>query len=176
MPRGSRIQIALPPAIFPAHRRRPKWDADSMKTPPSRSKPPTVPDLTGKTVYVIDSHSLIFQVFHALPEMTSPRGEPTGAIFGFARDMMFLLDQKKPDYLLAAFDLSGPTFRHELFTAYKEQRTEMPRRTACRKFPTFGECSRRWEFRCWTARALKPTTFWPPWREWSNRPAGIACW
>jgi DNA polymerase I len=86
----------------------------------------TVPDLTGKTVYVLDSHSLIFQVFHALPEMTSPRGEPTGAIFGFARDMMFLLDEKKPDYLLAAFDLSGPTFRHELFTAYKEQRSEMP--------------------------------------------------
>src|SRR5262249_19357909 len=84
------------------------------------------PNLTGKTVYVLDSHSLIFQVFHALPEMTGPRGEPTGAIFGFARDMMFLLDEKKPDYLLAAFDLSGPTFRHDLFTAYKEQRSEMP--------------------------------------------------
>jgi DNA polymerase-1 len=85
-----------------------------------------VPDLTGKTVYVIDSHSLIFQVFHALPEMTSPRGEPTGAVFGFARDMMYLLDQKKPDYLIAAFDMPGPTFRHELYTPYKEHRTEMP--------------------------------------------------
>ncbi|HEY2882595.1 MAG TPA: DNA polymerase, partial [Pirellulales bacterium] len=86
----------------------------------------SAPDLAGKTVYVLDSHSLIFQVFHALPEMTGPRGEPTGAIFGFARDMIYLLDQKKPDYLLAAFDLSGPTFRHELFTAYKEHRSEMP--------------------------------------------------
>ena len=84
------------------------------------------PDLTGKTVYVIDAFSLIFQVFHALPEMTSPRGEPSGAIFGFARDLMFLLDQKKPDYLFAAFDMSGPTFRHELHTAYKEDRSEMP--------------------------------------------------
>ena len=84
------------------------------------------PDLSGKTVYVIDSHSLIFQVFHALPEMTGPRGEPTGAMFGFARDMMYLLDEKKPDYLIAAFDMSGPTFRHELFAAYKEHRSEMP--------------------------------------------------
>src|SRR5262245_24703918 len=84
-----------------------------------------IPNLAGKTVYVVDSHSLIYQVFHALPEMTSPRGEPTGAIFGFARDMMALLE-KKPDYLFAAFDTSGPTFRHELSTTYKENRPEMP--------------------------------------------------
>ncbi len=75
---------------------------------------------------MIDAYSLIFQVFHALPEMTSPRGEPTGAIFGFARDLMHLLNEKKADYLLAAFDMSGPTFRHELHTAYKEDRSEMP--------------------------------------------------
>lgn len=87
-----------------------------------------VPDLEGKSVYVVDAYSLIFQVFHALSrsEMTSPRGEPTGAIFGFARDMMYLIDEKKPDYLLAAFDVSGPTFRDKLFTAYKEHRSEMP--------------------------------------------------
>ena len=87
-----------------------------------------VPDLAGKTVYVVDSYSLIFQVFHAMSraEMTSPKGEPTGAIFGFARDMMYLLDEKKPDYLLAAFDVSGPTFRDELFPAYKADRSAMP--------------------------------------------------
>src|SRR5262245_29682779 len=36
--------------------------------------------LTGKTVYVVDAHSLIYQVFHAMPEMTSPTGQPVGAI------------------------------------------------------------------------------------------------
>ena len=66
-------------------------------------------DVAGKTVYVVDSHSLIFQVFHALPEMTGPRGEPVGAVFGFARDMMFLLEQRRPDYLFCGFDLPGPT-------------------------------------------------------------------
>ncbi len=84
------------------------------------------PNLKGKTVYVVDAHNLIFQVFHAMPEMTGPKGQPTGAVFGFTRDMMYLLDQKKPDYLFAAFDLSGPTFRHEVYEAYKEDRKEMP--------------------------------------------------
>src|SRR5262245_45710195 len=87
-----------------------------------------VPNLAGKSVYVVDAYSLIFQVFHALSrsEMTSPRGEPTGAVFGFSRDMIYLIDEKQADYLLAAFDVAGPTFRDELFTAYKENRSEMP--------------------------------------------------
>lgn len=80
----------------------------------------------GKTVYVIDAHSLIFQVFHALPEMSSPRGEPIQAVFGFSRDLLFLLEEKRPDYLICAFDMSGPTFRHEVFDGYKADRDEMP--------------------------------------------------
>ncbi len=75
---------------------------------------------------MIDSHSLIYQVFHALPEMTSPRGEPVGAVFGFTRDLLYLLEEKKPDYLICAFDLPGKTFRHLMYEEYKIQRTEMP--------------------------------------------------
>ncbi len=84
------------------------------------------PRLVGRTVWVIDSHSLIYQVFHALPEMTSPRGEPVGAVFGFTRDLLYLLEEKKPDYLICAFDLPGKTFRHSMYEEYKIQRTEMP--------------------------------------------------
>ncbi len=62
--------------------------------------------LKGDAVWIVDANSLIFQVFHALPEMTSPRGEPVSAVFGFARDMLYLLEQKKPTYLFVAFD--GP--------------------------------------------------------------------
>lgn len=83
-------------------------------------------ELGDRTVWVVDAHSLIFQVFHAIPEMTSPRGEPVNAVFGFTRDILYLLEQKKPDYLFCAFDMSGPTFRHTLFADYKLQRTEMP--------------------------------------------------
>ena len=96
--------------------------------------PPTLDDaliglpdsLAGKSVYVVDSFSLIFQVFHAYPEMTGPRGEPVGAVLGFTRDMLGLLEQRKPDYLFCAFDLPGPTFRDELFDQYKANRKEMP--------------------------------------------------
>ncbi len=91
---------------------------------PSPSFPPS--SLAGQTVWVLDSHSLIHQVFHALPEMTSPKGEPVGAVFGFTRDLLFLLEEKKPDYLFCAFDLPGPTFRHAMYDQYKIQRAEMP--------------------------------------------------
>jgi len=82
--------------------------------------------LAGQTVYAVDSFSLIFQVFHALPEMTSPSGQPVGAVFGFTRDMLYLLNQRKPDYLFCAFDLPGPTFRDRLYDQYKAHRKEMP--------------------------------------------------
>ncbi len=83
-------------------------------------------DLTGKSVYVIDAHSLIFQVFHALPEMTGAHGQPVGAVFGFARDILYLLEEKQPDFLFCAFDRPGKTFRHDLYEQYKLDRAEMP--------------------------------------------------
>ncbi len=82
--------------------------------------------LEGKTVYVIDAHSLIFQVYHAMPEMSGPTGKPVNAIFGFLRDMLQLIRNQHPDYLFCAFDLPGPTFRHEMFSNYKADRAEMP--------------------------------------------------
>lgn len=78
------------------------------------------------TVYVVDSHSLIFQVFHAIPEMTSPKGEPVNAVYGFTRDLLYILEDKRPDALICAFDLPGDTFRHEFYPAYKGDRGEMP--------------------------------------------------
>jgi len=98
-----------------------------MPPAPAAPRSPGAPSsLKGQTVWVVDANSLIFQVFHAIPEMTSPRGEPVAAIFGFTRDLFFLLEEKKPDYLLVAFDRAEPTFRHEMFEDYKGQRADMP--------------------------------------------------
>jgi DNA polymerase-1 len=82
--------------------------------------------LDGKKVWVIDANSLIFQVFHAIPEMTSPQGLPVSAVFGFTRDLLFLLESQQPDFVFVAFDTKEPTFRHELYTEYKGTRTEIP--------------------------------------------------
>jgi hypothetical protein len=90
----------------------------------SSSKPD--PDLRGKTVWAIDTFSRVYQLFHALPEMASPDGTPVSAVFGFARDLLDIIEKKKPDYLVCAIDTPGPTFRHEKFADYKATRAEMP--------------------------------------------------
>jgi len=101
-------------------------NADALVAPIAEPVSTEPVSLAGKTVYVIDSHSLIFQVFHAIPEMTSPSGQPVNAVFGFTRDLLFLRREKKPDYLFCAFDLPGPTFRDDLYAEYKAHRDEMP--------------------------------------------------
>jgi len=109
-------------------------EASAAKPPVAEATSPEQGPRTGETAYVIDSHSLIFQVFHAIPEMTSPRGEPVSALFGFLRDLLFLIEECRPDYLIAAFDLPGLTFRHDLYEAYKANRSEMPTELAS-QFP-----------------------------------------
>jgi DNA polymerase-1 len=77
-------------------------------------------------MYLVDAHALIFQVFHAIPEMSSPLGLPTNALFGFTKDLLTLRLEKRPDYLVCAFDRPGPVFRNELYPEYKAHRPPMP--------------------------------------------------
>ena len=127
-----------------------------------QSPTPPPESLAGKTVWVIDAHSLIHQVFHALPEMTSPKGEPVGAVFGFTRDLLYLLEEKKPDYLFCAFDLPGKTFRHAMYDQYKIQRAEM-HEDLVPQIPADPPRDRRaGHSRRWAASRSRPTTSWPP--------------
>ncbi len=75
---------------------------------------------------IVDAHSVIFQVFNAIAAMSSPAGLPTNALFGFTRDMLFLRNEMRPDYLLCAFDRAEPTFRDRLYPEYKAHRSPMP--------------------------------------------------
>jgi DNA polymerase-1 len=77
-------------------------------------------------VILVDAHALVFQSFHAIPAMTGPDGRPTNALFGFTRELFFIRDELKPDYLLCAFDLPGPTFRSDLYPDYKAHRPPPP--------------------------------------------------
>jgi DNA polymerase-1 len=81
---------------------------------------------TNGTLFLVDAHSLLFQVFHAIPEMSSPAGLPTNALFGFTRDMLFLRNDRRPDYLICVFDPPGGTFRDRVYQEYKAHRTAMP--------------------------------------------------
>ncbi|MDK1031127.1 MAG: DNA polymerase I [Planctomycetia bacterium] len=78
------------------------------------------------TLYLIDSHAQLYAAYYALGGLASPRGEKTGAVFGFISMLLKVMGQYKPDYLAATFDMPGLTFRHEKFEQYKAQRKEMP--------------------------------------------------
>lgn len=77
------------------------------------------------TFYILDAFSLIYQVFHAIPLMTSPKGEPVHAVFGVFRDVLNLI-KKQPEAIAVAFEGIGPVFRDELFSEYKANRAAMP--------------------------------------------------
>lgn len=78
------------------------------------------------SVYLIDTFSLMFQVFHAIPPMTSPAGLPTNAVFGFSRDLITILKDHKPTWLICAMESAGIGKREEIYSAYKANRSEMP--------------------------------------------------
>ncbi len=83
-------------------------------------------DLSGQTVWVIDLFSRVYQLFHALPELSSPEGMPVSVVFGLTRDLIDITEKKKPNYLFCGSDTPEPTFRHKQFEAYKATRSEMP--------------------------------------------------
>lgn len=89
------------------------------------SQPGSLPSLSGQKVFVIDAHSLIHQLFHAIAEMTSPDGQPVNAVFGFVRDILYILTTYRPDYLICAFETKEPSFRKRIYPAYKAQRPEI---------------------------------------------------
>ena len=79
-----------------------------------------------RRVYIIDTHSVIFQMFHGVGPMTAADGRPTNAVFGVVRDLMRIFDEVKPEYLLCAFDLPDTLHRETFYPAYKKNRTEPP--------------------------------------------------
>jgi len=78
-----------------------------------------------KKLIVIDGHSLLHRGFHAVPNLSTSTGEPTGAVFGFALLFLKVLKDLQPDAVVVAFDLPEPTFRHRMYAQYKAQRPEM---------------------------------------------------
>lgn len=79
-----------------------------------------------KKLVLIDGHSILNRAFYGLPDLTNSEGLHTNAVYGFLNILFKILEEEKPEYLAVAFDVHAPTFRHEMYEAYKGTRKAMP--------------------------------------------------
>ena len=77
---------------------------------------------TQKRLVLLDAHAIIHRAYHALPDFTGPAGQPTGALYGLSSMLLKIVTDLRPDYIVACYDLPGPTVRHEAFAEYKGTR------------------------------------------------------
>ena len=82
-----------------------------------KSKPPFV---------LVDGSSYLFRAYHAMPDMSNSKREPTGTIYGVINMMRRLLKDYDPEYLAVVFDAKGKTFRNDMYKEYKANRPPMP--------------------------------------------------
>ncbi len=79
-----------------------------------------------RKLLIIDSNSLIHRAYHALPPLTTKKGELTNAVYGFLLVFLKALKEFQPDFIAACFDVAVPTFRHKKFKEYKAKRPPAP--------------------------------------------------
>lgn len=79
-----------------------------------------------KRLFLIDGNSFCYRAYYAIRSLSSSKGQPTNAIYGFITMLGRIIKEESPDMLAVAFDLKGPTFRHKKFEDYKKHRKPMP--------------------------------------------------
>jgi len=79
-----------------------------------------------KKLVLIDGHSILHRAFYGVPDLSNAQGLHTNAVYGFLNIMFKILEEEKPDFLAVAFDVHAPTFRHQMYEAYKGTRKPMP--------------------------------------------------
>ena len=75
-----------------------------------------------KRLVLLDAHAILHRAYHALPDFSTSKGEPTGALYGLSAMLIKIIEDLKPDYIAACYDVKGPTYRHEVYKEYKSQR------------------------------------------------------
>ena len=75
---------------------------------------------------VVDSNALVHRAYHAIPNLTSPSGILTNAVYGYFLILLKAIEEIKPKYIVATFDVAAKTFRHEMFEEYKATRIKSP--------------------------------------------------
>lgn len=79
-----------------------------------------------KKLVLIDGHSILHRAFYGVPDLSNAQGLHTNAVYGFLNILFKILEEEKPDFLAVAFDVHAPTFRHQIYEAYKGTRKAMP--------------------------------------------------
>ncbi len=79
-----------------------------------------------KKLFLIDGNSLLYRSYYAIQRLSTSKGFPTNAVYGFVNMLKKLIDKQKPQYLGIVFDVKGPTVRHAAFKDYKAHRKPMP--------------------------------------------------
>lgn len=77
-----------------------------------------------KKLVLLDAHAIIHRAYHALPDFSTSKGQPTGGLYGVSAMLIKIISELKPDYVLACYDLPKPTFRHEVYKDYKAGRAK----------------------------------------------------
>lgn len=78
-----------------------------------------------KRLVLLDAHAIIHRAYHALPDFATSSGEPTGALFGVVTMLIKIIEELKPEYIVACYDLPGKTHRHEAYEEYKGTRKKI---------------------------------------------------
>ncbi len=79
---------------------------------------------TAAKLLLLDSHAILHRAYHALPDLSSSKGAPTGALYGLMTMLLKSIADLKPDYIVAARDRAEKTYRHDLFEDYKGTRAK----------------------------------------------------
>ena len=77
-------------------------------------------------IVLLDGNSIMNRAFYGIPILTNSQGTYTNAVYGFLNIMLKILDEESPNYMIVAFDVKKPTFRHERYAEYKGTRKGMP--------------------------------------------------
>src|SRR4030081_866367 len=82
--------------------------------------------MSARKLILVDGSGYLYRAFHALPPLTTSKGEPTGAVLGVLNMLNKMIKEEMPERIAVVFDATGRTFRDDLFDQYKAHRTPMP--------------------------------------------------
>jgi DNA polymerase-1 len=109
---------------------------------------------TADVLYLIDLSGYVFRAYHALPPLSSSRGEPTHAVLGTVNMLQKVVGERRPHMLAVAMDSRGPTFRHSVDARYKATRPPPPADLS-QQMARVEQIVRAWDVACFRAESLE---------------------